>query len=67
MFKTGLDRVLILAPGQEANRDIFSIFFNIKVSCAFSLEPPHRDDSNEKTQYTIFNIYTKKKKKKNHP
>ena len=25
----------------------------------FSLEPPHRDDSNEYTQYTIFN--TKKK------
>ena len=42
--------------------DIFSIFFNIKVYCMFSLESPHRGDSNEYTQYTIFNI-----KKRNHP
>ena len=39
--------------------DIFSIFFSMKVYCVFSLEPPHRGDSNEYTQYTIFNI-TKK-------
>ena len=25
----------------------------------FSLESPHRGDSNENTQYTIFNIYKK--------
>ena len=36
--------------------DIFSSFFNIKVYCVFSLESPHRGDSNEYTQYTIFNI-----------
>ena len=42
--------------------DIFSIFFNMKVCCVFSLESPHRGDSNEYTQYTIFNI-----KKINHP
>ena len=42
--------------------DIFSIFFNIKVCCVFSLELPHRGDSNGYTQYTIFNI-----KKENHP
>ena len=36
--------------------DIFSIFFNIKVGCVFSLESPHRGDSNGYTQYTIFNI-----------
>ena len=35
--------------------DIFSIFFNTKVCCVFSLESPHRGDSNEYTQYTIFN------------
>ena len=35
------------------NRDVFSIFFNIKVCCVFSLESPHRGDSNEYTQYTI--------------
>ena len=38
------------------NRDIFSILFNIKVYCVFSLELPHQGDSNEYTQYTIFNI-----------
>ena len=31
-------------------------FFNMKVYCLFSLESPHRGDSNEYTQYTIFNI-----------
>ena len=39
--------------------DIFSIFFNMKVFCVFSLELPHRDDSNEYTQYTIFNVENK--------
>ena len=36
--------------------DIFSIFYNIKVCCIFLLESPHRGDSDEYTQYTIFNI-----------
>ena len=39
--------------------DIFLIFFNMKVCCVFSLESPHRGDSNEYTQYTIFNIKMK--------
>ena len=34
-------------------------FFNMKICCVFSLEYPHRGDSNEYTQYTIFNIKTK--------
>ena len=38
---------------------VFSIFFNMKVCCVFSLESPHRGDSNEYTQYTIFNIKKK--------
>ena len=42
--------------------DIFSIFFNTKVCCVFSLESPHRGDSNEYTQSTIFNIKKGKKK-----
>ena len=42
--------------------EIVFIFFNIKVCCVFLLESPHRGDSNEYTQYTIFNI-----KKENHP
>ena len=41
---------------------IFFIFFNIKVCCVFLLESPHRDDSNENTQYTIFNLKKRKKK-----
>ena len=41
------------------NRDIFSIFFNMKVYCVFSLESPHRSDSNVYTQYTIFVIKMK--------
>ena len=34
-------------------KDVFSIFFNMKVYCVFSLESPQRGDSNEYTQYTI--------------
>ena len=39
--------------------NIFSIFFNMNVYFVFSLESPHRGDSNEYTQYTIFNIKKK--------
>ena len=39
--------------------NVCSIFFNTKVCCVFSLESPHRGDSNEYTQYTIFNIENK--------
>ena len=39
--------------------DIFSIFLNMMVFCVFSLESPHRGDSNEYTQYTIFNVENK--------
>ena len=45
--------------------DIFLILFNMKVCCVFSLELPHRGDSNVYTQYTIFNI--KKKITLNYP
>ena len=38
---------------------IFSIFFKIKVFCVFSLESPHRGDSNEYTQHTMINIKRK--------
>ena len=39
--------------------NIFSIFYNIKVFCVFALESPHPGNSNEYTQYTIFNIKMK--------
>ena len=38
---------------------MLSIFFNMKVYCVFSLESPHRGDSNEYTQHTIFSIKKK--------
>ena len=38
---------------------IFSIFFKMKVCCMFSLESPHRDDSDEYTQHTMININRK--------
>ena len=44
------------------NRDIFSIFFNMKIYCVFSLESPHRGDSNEIKQYTVSQY-----EKGNHP
>ena len=37
----------------------------MKVCCVFSSESPHRGDSNEYTQYTIFIL--KKKKNLNYP
>ena len=39
--------------------DIIWIFFNMKVYCVFSLQSPHRGDSNKYTQYTIFNVKKK--------
>ena len=39
----------------------FSVFFNMKVCCVYSLESPHQGDSNEFTEHTIVNI-----KKENH-
>ena len=39
--------------------DIILIFFNMKVCCMFSLESPHRGNSNEYTQCTIFSIKKK--------
>ena len=50
--------MLIIAPGQEARHIgiFFSISFDMKVYCVFSLESPHRGDSNEYTQYTNFNM-----------
>ena len=44
------------------NRDVFSIFFNMKIYCVFSLESPQPGDSNKYTQYTISQY-----KKENHP
>ena len=44
---------------RRQNRDIFSIFFNMKVCCVFPLESPHGGDSNEYTQYMIFIIKKK--------
>ena len=37
----------------------YLVFYNMKVCCVFSLESPHLGDSNEYTQYTVFNIKKK--------
>ena len=37
----------------------FSIFFNLKLCCVFSLESPHRGDSYEYIQHTSINIIKK--------
>ena len=42
------------------------IFYNMKVYCVFTLESPHQGDSNEYTQYTIFQ-YEKEKNTLNYP
>ena len=51
--------MLIIARVRRHNRDILWSFFSIKVYCVFSLESPHRGDSHEYTQHTIFNIKKK--------
>ena len=58
MFETGVVRANeCLSRGVRShNRDKFSIVFNMKVCYVFSLESPHRGDSNEYTQNTICNI-----------
>ena len=59
MFETGVVRAnecYSLRQVRRHNRDTFSIFFNM-VCCVFSLDSPHRGDSNEYTQYILFSIY----------
>ena len=59
MFETRVVRAnecYSLRHVRRHNRDIYSIFSDMKVYCVFSLESPHQGSSNENTQYTIFNI-----------
>ena len=56
MFETGVVGAiegLLYSQVRRHNMDIFSIFFNMKVYCVFSLESPKRGESNEYTQNTI--------------
>ena len=39
--------------------EIYFPFFNMKVYSVVSLELPHRGNSNETTEYTVFNIKQK--------
>ena len=61
--------MLIIGKIRRHNRNIFSIFYNMKVCCVFSLESLHRGNSNGYPQFTNFNIKKKKKKEMvlNHP
>ena len=61
MFETGVVRANECQV-RKHNRDLLFFFFKMKVCCVFSLESPHRGDSNEYTQYTISQY-----KKENHP
>ena len=68
MFEAGVARASECPSWRQVrrqNRNIFSIFFKINVHCLFSLESPQWGDSNEYTQYTIFNI--KKEITQNYP
>ena len=59
MFETGVVRAnecYSLRQVRRHNRNTVSILSNMKVCCVFSVESPHRGDSNEYTQYTIFNM-----------
>ena len=52
MFETGVVRAndcLSKNQNRMQSRDIFSISLNMKVYFVFSLESPHRGDSNEYT------------------
>ena len=56
MFEIGLVRANECKSKRKVkrhNRDILSIFFNLKLCCVCSLESPHRGDSYEYTQYTV--------------
>ena len=46
--------------------DKFSSFLNMNVCCVFLLESPHRGDSNENTNYTIYHFQFKNNEE-NHP
>ena len=68
MFETGVVRAiedLLQSQVRRHNRDIFLIFFNMKVYCVFSIESPQPGDSNEYTQCTI--SYCKQKIILNYP
>ena len=49
MFEAGVVRANSARPGCMI--DIFSIFFDMKVCCVFSLESPHRGDSKKYTRH----------------
>ena len=51
MFETGVVRANEVNHSARSSGIIgyFSMFFNMKVGCVFSLELPHRGDSNEYT------------------
>ena len=48
--------LLSLRQVKKHNRYKFSVFFNMKVFCVFSLESPYLGNSNENTQCTSFSL-----------
>ena len=45
-------KILLIAQEKKAFREIFLFYYEV-VCCVYSLESPHRGDSNEYTQHTI--------------
>ena len=57
IFETGVVRAKECESKRQVrkhNRDIYLIFFHMKLCCMLSLKSSHPEDSNEYTQYTIF-------------
>ena len=64
MFVTGVvgaNECQSLHQVRRYHINIFSIFFNMKVCCVFSLESPRQGDSNEHTIYYVQYMYKKRK------
>ena len=54
MIRTFFSPYKILPIAQENEYlGIFFLFYHVIVCCVYSLESPHRGDSNEYTQHTI--------------
>ena len=51
--------IIHVAPGQGAKYGYLFVSLHHKGKLQFSLESPHRGDSNEHTQYSIFNMKKK--------
>ena len=61
MLETGVVELMSVnhSARSEGMKGYIFDFLYMKVYCLYSFESPHRGDSNEYTQYTIYNIKKK--------